>query len=253
MGLAVVGSGCGDCELRQPTQRTNQLTLQRLQAEAAPHCILCPDDHMLLSFSQTSRNRSNSFRFFRHFGAFGLFALAILDGTPLPTFGGPDILLVILVVSGRNPWYEYSAAATAGATIGAYITFRLARQAGKTYLGRFGGRKVPKLLQLFDRWGMGVLIASSAVPFPLPTSVFFAAAGASDAYQTPTFLGAVAASRGFRYAAVAIIAHLYGRHMIRVLRHPTQYWGWLALFCVLFVGLVIAGIIFNRRIAQPNV
>lgn len=207
---------------------------------------------MPLSFAQASRNRSSSLRFFRHFGAFGLFALAILDGTPVPTFGGPDILLVILVVSGRNPWYEYAASATAGAIIGAYITFRLARQAGNRYLDRLGGRRMPKLLQLFDRWGMGILIASSAIPFPLPTSVFFAAAGASDAYQTPTFLGAVAGSRGLRYTALAIIAHLYGRHMIRVLRHPTQYWGWLALFCALFVGLIIAGIVFNKRIAQPS-
>ena len=173
---------------------------------------------MFLSGLQaTRRNRNTTLRLFRHFGALGLFCLAILDGTPLPTFAGRDILLVIPVVSRRNPWYEDAATATAGATIGAYITFRLAQKAGRVYLeSKFGRQRLSKLLKLFDRWGMGILVASSAIPFPLPTSVFFAAAGASNGYRTPAFLISVAASRGFRYTAIAIIADLYGRHVIRV-------------------------------------
>ncbi len=33
---------------------------------------------------------------FRHLGVFGLFLFAILDSSPLPTFGGPDILIALL-------------------------------------------------------------------------------------------------------------------------------------------------------------
>jgi membrane protein YqaA with SNARE-associated domain len=208
---------------------------------------------ILLSALQTrSRSPNKALAAFRHLGALGLFFLAILDGTPLPTFGGPDILLVILVVSRRNPWYEYTAAATAGAVIGAYLTFRLARGTGKAYLDKFGGRRIPKLLKLFDRWGIGVVIASSAIPFPLPTSLFFAAAGASGKYHAPTFLAAVSLARGFRYTCIALIAHLYGRHIIRVLRHPTQYWGWLLLFGALFVLLIATGVLINRRVAEAS-
>ena len=208
---------------------------------------------MLLSALQARRRTPNkALAIFRHLGAFGLFCLAILDGTPLPTFGGPDILLVILVVSRRNPWYEYTAAATAGAVIGAYLTFRLARGAGKAYLDKFGGRRIPKLLKLFDRWGVGVVIASSAIPFPLPTSLFFAAAGASGKYHAHTFLGVVTLARGFRYTCVALIAHLYGRHVIRVLRHPTHYWSWLLLFSVLFVLLIATGVLINRRVVEAS-
>ena len=207
----------------------------------------------MLSALQIRRRSSNkAFAAFRHLGALGLFFLAILDGTPLPTFGGPDILLVILVVSRRNPWYEYTAAATAGAVIGSYLTFKLARGAGKAYLDKFRGRRIPKLLKLFDRWGLGIVIASSAIPFPLPTSLFFAAAGASGKYHAPTFLGAVTLSRGFRYTCVALIAHLYGRHVLRVLRHPIQYWGWLLLFSGLFVLLIATGILINRRPAEAG-
>src|ERR1700734_286679 len=53
---------------------------------------------------------SNLFSVLRHLGALGLFFLAVLDSSPIPTFGGPDILLVILVSTRRNPWYEYAAA-----------------------------------------------------------------------------------------------------------------------------------------------
>src|SRR5215470_3562080 len=79
----------------------------------------------------------------RHLGAAGLFFLAILDSSPLPTFGGPDILTAILAASHRNPWYEYAAVATAGSVIGALLTFRVARRAGSAYLNsKFGNRKL---------------------------------------------------------------------------------------------------------------
>ena len=118
---------------------------------------------------------------FRHLGALGLFFLAILDSSPLPTFGGTDILTAILAASQRNPWYEYAAVATAGSVIGAYLTFRIARKAGLAYLhSRFGNRKLDAILSFFQKWGTGGLAVSTAVPFPFPTSVFFAAAGASN-------------------------------------------------------------------------
>jgi membrane protein YqaA with SNARE-associated domain len=109
--------------------------------------------------------------------------------------------------------------------IGAYITFKLARRAGRAYLDGKFGRRLPMLLKVFERWGTGALIASTAIPFQFPTSVFFAAAGASSRYHTRKFVTVVALSRGLRYAVVAFIAAAYGRHVIRVLRHPTQYWG----------------------------
>ena len=46
----------------------------------------------ILSALQARRRTSNqALAAFRHLGALGLLFLAILDGTPLPTFGGPDI------------------------------------------------------------------------------------------------------------------------------------------------------------------
>jgi membrane protein YqaA with SNARE-associated domain len=128
---------------------------------------------------------------FRHLGAFGLFFLAILDSSPLPTFGGPDILTAILAASHRNPWYEYAAVATAGSVIGAYLTFRVARKAGSAYLhSKFAHRKLDAILNFFQKWGTSALAVSTAVPIPMPTSMLFAAAGASD-YGVGRFLSGV--------------------------------------------------------------
>ena len=190
---------------------------------------------------------------FRHLGALGLFFLAILDSSPLPTFGGPDILIAILAASHRNPWYEYAAVATAGSVIGAYLTFRIARKAGTAYLNiKFGEGRVSSLLKIFKKWGTGTLVASTAVPFPFPTSMFFAAAGASN-YRTSKYVAIVTICRAARYASISIAADLYGRHFIRILRHPMQYWGWLLLFAAMIFGLITVGILINRRLATVSV
>jgi len=204
--------------------------------------------NVLLQTARPVRARSIS-SIFRHLGAAGVFFLAILDSTPLPTFGGPDILIAILAGSHRSPWYEYAAVATAGSVIGAYITFRLARKAGAAYLNsKFGQGRVSTFLKLFQKSGTGTLVASTAIPLPFPTSMVFAAAGASD-YSMDKFLPIVAVSRAARYSAVAIVADLYGRHFIRVLRHPVQYWPWMLLFAAMTLGLIGAGILINRRLA----
>jgi membrane protein YqaA with SNARE-associated domain len=184
----------------------------------------------------------------RHLGALGLFFLAIFDSSPIPAFGSSDILLAVLSASHRNPWYEYAVTATAGSLIGAYITFHLARKAGSAYLDKkFKKGKVSKFLKFFKKWGTGTLAASAAIPIPTPTSMFFAAAGASD-YPLGKFLAVVAISRAVRYSAIALVADLYGRGFIRALRHPMEYWGWLLLFVAITIGLVVGGILINRRL-----
>lgn len=184
----------------------------------------------------------------RHLGALGLFFVAILDSSPLPTFGGPDILTAILSATHRDPWYEYAATATLGSVLGAYLTFRVARKAGSAYLdSKFKKSKLSKFLKLFKKWGSGTLIASTAIPIPTPTSMFFAAAGASD-FPLGRFLVIVTLSRAVRYSAIALVADLYGRHVVRALRHPMQYWGWMLVFAALTVGLVLGGIMISRRL-----
>ena len=202
---------------------------------------------------QAAKRRSGGMtRTMRHLGAFGLFIAAILDSSPIPTFGGADILVAILSATHRNPWYEYAAVATSGSLIGAYITFRLARRAGVTWLQQhFKRSRVSATLRFFDRWGTTALATSTAVPLPFPTSMLFAAAGVSG-YNTRKFAIVVTSCRGARYALLGLLAAHYGRHFVRVLRHPTQYWGWLLLFVVVAAGMVATTMLIGRRLETAD-
>jgi len=203
---------------------------------------------MLNVLLQNATRGRTVFSTFRHLGTLGLFFLAILDSSPVPTFGGPDILLAILVAARHDPWYECAAVATVGSTIGAYLTFRLARKAGQAYLdSKFGHARVAGFLGVFKKCGTGSLVATTAIPFPFPTSLVFAAAGASD-YHLGTYLAVVVISRGARYATIGILADLFGRHFVRMFRHPTEYWGWFLAFGAAVVVLVGTGILINKRL-----
>lgn len=95
------------------------------------------------------------------------------------------------------------------------------------------------------------MVASTAIPFPFPTSMVFAAAGASG-YRLSKYLAVVSICRAARYSAIAIVADLYGRHFIRVILHPVQYWGWLLLFAALAAGLIGAGILMKKWIEAAS-
>jgi membrane protein YqaA with SNARE-associated domain len=210
---------------------------------------------MFIDFLQAAtRKPSKQISALLRLGLSGLFFLAILDGTPFPTLGGPDILTAVLAGMHRDSWYTCAAVATAGAVIGAYITFWMARRAGAEYLReKFKGGKVAGVVKLFQRWGLSAVAVSAAIPFPFPTSLFFAAAGVSHC-RTRTFLSVVTLCRGFRYTLIAILADHYGRHFIRIVRNPTRYWGWLLLFIAILGGLIAAAILVNRRLeGKPGV
>jgi membrane protein DedA with SNARE-associated domain len=128
----------------------------------------------------------------------------------------------------------------------------MARHAGADYLrDKFGEHRVTKLLAFFKRWGTGALVVSSAVPFPSPTSSFFAAAGVLN-YPARNFIVVVALSRAARYAAIASIASHYGRHFIRAFSHPAQYYGVLLLIAAAVFVLVLAAILLHRQLQDAR-
>ena len=184
----------------------------------------------------------------RHLGGFGLFLLAIVDSSPIPTFGGLDILTAILAARQRQPWYYYAGFATAGSVLGAYLTFRMARKAGLNYLRRkFGKRTVSRLLMYFRRWGTSALVASTVIPFPFPTSAFFAIAGVLG-YPLRTFIVVVALGRAVRYAAIAAIASHYGRRFVVGLRHLVQHPGWFLAIATALVIAITAAMVLRKRL-----
>lgn len=202
---------------------------------------------------QAARHKPSTFSLtVRHLGAFGLFLAAILDSTPLPTFGGVDILTAILAARHAEPWYYYAMVATAGSIVGAYLTFRTASARGADYLQKkFGIRRVSKLPQFFEKWGTSTLVVSSAVPFPFPTSAFFAVAGVLK-YPFRRFLIVVAISRGIRYMLIAAVASFYGRQFVRFIRHPSQYYGWIIVIALALVMGIFAAVQMRKYLQTAS-
>jgi membrane protein YqaA with SNARE-associated domain len=137
--------------------------------------------------------------------------------------------------------------ATVGSVIGAYMMFRVARKAGLDYLNRkFGQRKVARLLKYFERWGTGALIFSTVVPFPFPTSAFFAIAGVLD-YPLVKFIIVVALGRAARYGTIALFAFHYGRRFVIGLQHPGQHLGWVLAIPAAVAITIIGALVLRKR------
>ncbi|HYB76969.1 MAG TPA: VTT domain-containing protein [Candidatus Bathyarchaeia archaeon] len=185
-------------------------------------------------------------------GAFGLFALAIIDGSPIPTLGSLDVLTAILAARHREPWYFYGLVATVGGLIGSFITYSIARKAGESYLARkLGAGRVRRLLDFVRQWGAGTLIIATLFPPPFPATMVFAAAGILN-YPRRRYLTTVAASRALRYGLLAWAGEHYGRHFILMIRHPQRYLGWAILIAVLLIAMVAAGLLMSRWIREER-
>ena len=186
----------------------------------------------------------------QHLGALGLFFLTILDSSPIPTFGGPDILIAVLSASHRNPWYEYAATATLGSMIGAYITFRLARKAGSAYLDqKFKKGKVSKFLNIFKKWGTGTLAAISGNSYPYPDQHVFCGSG-----RLRLSPGKVSYRR-YDFKSGPVLSHRFGRGPLWPPLHPRLApsgtdWGWLVAIAAITIALIVGGILFQAPLGD---
>jgi membrane protein YqaA with SNARE-associated domain len=168
---------------------------------------------------------------FRHLGGPGLIAIGIADSSVIPMPGSVDVLTVILAASNRELWPYYAAMATVGAVVGAYLTYRLGCEGGKEGLAkRLSPERLSKVHRSFEKGGFMAIFVPALLPPPVPMVPFVLAAGALN-YPRRQFLLAITAGRAIRYTLLALLASIYGRHILRFIRHYQQpvLWGFLAL------------------------
>ena len=126
-----------------------------------------------------------------------------------------DVLTIWLAAHQRSWWLYYAAMATAGALIGGYITYGLARKGGREAFERkLPKKKAEKVYERFERWGFWAVAVPAILPPPFPIVPFLLAAGALQ-YSKKKFLGALALGRGIRFTIVAGLGAHYGNHIVR--------------------------------------
>ena len=190
-------------------------------------------------------------RFFAHWGGLGLIPLAILDSSPIPTFGSLDILTAFLSVRHADLWLYYAGMATLGSLIGSYLTFKLGQRMGLHWLEKkFGAKRSHQVQYALERWGFGAIFVSTVAPPPCPTSLFLVASGAFG-YKMRKFFGAVFTGRAIRYGLLTIVAAHYGRRMMRYVRHPQQYL-WICLLATFLIVLVTVGMMWLGKSLEES-
>src|ERR1700719_428856 len=171
-------------------------------------------------------------RWFLHLGGIGLIPLGLLDSSVIPLPGSMDIATILLAARDTHLWFYYAAMATAGAVLGGFVTYRLARKGGKEALEKkFSKRKIDKILKAFHHWGFAAIAVPAVLPPPFPLVPFLVAAGAMQ-YSKAKFLIALTLGRAIRYTVLAFLGKTYGRHILSFLRHHA--------YALLFVSIGIA-------------
>jgi membrane protein DedA with SNARE-associated domain len=189
-----------------------------------------------------------------HLGGPSLILLGLIDNSVIPLPGSTDLVTILLAAHRREPWFYYTVMATAGAVLGGFFTYRMARKGGKETLEKkFSKRKTDTVYAIFERWGFAAVAIPAILPPPFPIVPMLLAAGAMQ-YPTKKFLAALAVGRGIRYTILAYLGYRYGHNIVNFF---AQYY-WPVL--VVLIACSVAGGLYGlykykrrRRADHPKV
>lgn len=136
-------------------------------------------------------------------GGPGLILLGLIDSSVIPVPGSMDAMTIVLAGHDREWWPYYAVMATVGSVIGAYLTYRIARNGGEKALKyKVSPRIMKRVTKAFERFGFGAIVIPALLPPPMPMVPFVIAAGALQ-YSPKKFLAAMSAGRLARYCILA--------------------------------------------------
>src|SRR3954467_12724890 len=171
----------------------------------------------------------SSLRWMLRLGGPGLIVVGLVDNSVIPIPGGMDFFVILLTAHHREWWPYYGAMATAGAVLGGYFTYRLAKKGGKESIEKKIGRKrAAKVYKKFEKGGFSTIVIGSILPPPFPLVPVLMAAGVMQ-YPRRRFLSALTVGRGARFFLVAFLGKLYGTAIV----------GWLGQYYRPFLYVLI--------------
>lgn len=171
-------------------------------------------------------------------GAPGLFLVAFLDASFLSLPEIADLLLIWMVMQHPYRMPLYALMATLGSIAGCYVIYFIARKGGEAFVRRrFHERHVDRSLELFQRYGVWVLIIPALLPPPAPFKIFVLMAGVAG-MSSGRFIVAIAIGRGARYFVEALLALWYGRAAMTFLNENLRPVAWVT------IALIGAGVLY---------
>jgi membrane protein YqaA with SNARE-associated domain len=191
-------------------------------------------------------SKKSALRWLIHLGGPSLILLGLVDNSVIPLPGSTDVVTILLAAHHPSLWVYYAIMATAGALIGGYLTYRMARKGGKETLEkRFSKKTTKRVYAIFERYGFAAVAIPALLPPPFPIVPMLLAAGAMQ-YPTRKFLTALAVGRGIRFTILAYLGFHYGRHIVRLF--ALYYWPVLiALIAFSALGSLYGFYEYKRR------
>lgn len=193
--------------------------------------------------------------FFAFLGYFltpvGLVLMGALDASVvffLPL--GIDFVLILMTARKPSLFWLFAVLAALGSVAGAAVTFWMGRKVGEHGLTRFVPDKRLKRVRAKVSGGAAVPVALlAAIPPPFPFTPFVLTSGALgvDAW---TFLSTLAGVRVLRFGVESLLAHFYGRHILRWMQTPTFKAAVGAFIGLAVIGTVVSAIALWRGSRQ---
>ena len=176
--------------------------------------------------------------FLRSLGAPGLMGLAFIDSAGIPTGGGPDWVLLVMVSESRLlvELLAFVPAAVVGSVAGCLVPYYIGRKGGHLVLKRFDAERRETVRDKIDRYGLWAVAFSVIAPPPYPMKLFILSAGVFGMPFGKFALAAVL-GRTVRYSMVGYLAVRYGEKATELLR---DHFAWVAvgLAAMIAIGLI---------------
>lgn len=174
-------------------------------------------------------------------GGPGLFIIGFLDSSFLSFPEVNDLMMVGMVMQHPHRLAYYALMATLGSVAGCLAIYYVARKGGEAFLRkRFKAHHVDRGLQLFQKYGLLVIIIPALLPPPAPFKIFVLLAGVA-AVPVWQFCTAIFVARVVRYAGEGLLAIWYGERAFAFINgHAKQAGLWLAGAALVIGGAWIA-------------
>ncbi len=183
-------------------------------------------------------------------GPLGLFVVAVIDSSiiPMPIPGSSDLLLLLLVSHQGNPGL-YSVTAIAGSVLGGYTAWLMGHRGGEAALRRYVPQRLrARIVVWVEHHPILAVFVPAVLPPPMPLSPFVLASGALGVSRR-RFLFVFTAARTLRFGLIALLADVYGRHVVRLWSSLLAKWSTplLWLFCSVLVVAIGFTVVKLRR------
>lgn len=156
-----------------------------------------------------------------------------------------DYLVVGRCLKHPSAVFYFPLFAAVGSVIGCLLLYTLMRRGGQAVLRRrFKRENIERVERAYARYGFLAIAIPALLPPPMPFKIFVATAGTLE-YPRWKFLATVMIARSCRYYVEGILAVLYGRRVLLLLRDNGLV---IAIVVVAIAILLLLGYtIVNRR------